>query len=81
MFRPTRSLMITLRQVKDSRSLHRFNQQFAEIAEYECTFCLWLYLSLVAEVRLTFYYCGFIIMQLLSPMNIREGPWKVDRFI
>lgn len=37
--------------------------------------------SLVAEVRLIFCYCGFIIMQLLSPMNIREGPWKVDRFI
>ncbi|KAF7395217.1 hypothetical protein HZH68_009267 [Vespula germanica] len=35
MFRPTRSLMITLRQVKDCRSLHRFSQQFSEIAEYE----------------------------------------------
>ncbi|KAL2750621.1 hypothetical protein V1477_001191 [Vespula maculifrons] len=35
MFRPTRNLMITLRQVKDCRSLHRFSQQFSEIAEYE----------------------------------------------
>lgn len=43
MFRPTRSLIITLRQVKDRRSLHRFSQQFSEVAEYECTFCLWLY--------------------------------------